>query len=283
MKETDGPGNCKRNMSQEIDATEVYYTNMDISNFENKDKPTVTINDNNNTKYFLPGPNSDNGLRMTTEITQQLQREFKDVFNGIECFNHTFSLQVKPDSKPYQVPPRCIGYALQQPFKEELECPKQQDIITPLGINETDEWCNSFVLVPKLNRKVRLHLDPARLNQALIRLVHRGLMVNDIFPKLNYVQYLSLSDASSWYHNLKLDERSSYLNTFTCQFSRYRYKRLPFAAVLTGDMVQRKIAEIFKNLPNVFAIADDILVVGLIEMIKIMMTDCREFYKYADK
>ena len=30
----------------------------------------------------------------------------------------------------------------------------------------------------------------ARLNQALIRAVHRGLTLNDIFPKLNNAQYL---------------------------------------------------------------------------------------------
>ena len=39
-------------------------------------------------------------------------------------------------------------------------------------------------------------------------------MLNDIFPKLNNVQYLYLIDASSGYHNLKLDERSSFLTTF---------------------------------------------------------------------
>ena len=40
---------------------------------------------------------------------------------------------------------------------------------------------------------------------------------------------------------------------------KYRYKRLPFGAASTGKMFQYKINEIFKNLPNVFAIADDIL------------------------
>ena len=37
---------------------------------------------------------------------------------------------------------------------------KKQDIISPLGIDETSEWCKSFVLVPKANAKVRLYLDP---------------------------------------------------------------------------------------------------------------------------
>ena len=68
------------------------------------------------------------------------------------------------------------------------------DIITPLGVDETAEWCNSFVLVSKVNGKVRLCLDPVRLNQALIRPVHRGPMLNGILSKLNNLQYMSIID-----------------------------------------------------------------------------------------
>ena len=64
------------------------------------------------------------------------------------------------------------------------------------------------------------------------------------------------------YHNLKLDKQSSYLATFACPFGRYRYKQLLFGAALAGDMFQCKIDKIFNNMPNVFGIADDILVIG---------------------
>ena len=76
------------------------------------------------------------------------------MFNGIGCFKGTFSLQLKPDSKPYQAPPRHMAYALQKPFKEELNCLQELDIIASLGVEEMAEWCNSFVLVPKANSKV---------------------------------------------------------------------------------------------------------------------------------
>ena len=96
------------------------------------------------------------------------------------------------------------------------------DIITPLGVDETVEWCNSFVLVPKANGKVRLCLDPVRLNQALIRPVHRGPTLNNILPRFNNVKYMSIIDANLGYHNLKLDKKSSYLTTFTCPFGWYQ-------------------------------------------------------------
>ena len=61
---------------------------------------------------------------------------------------------------------------------------------------------------------------------------------------------------------LKLDERSSYPNTFACQFGRFRYKRLSFGTAPGGDMFERKTCNIFKNLPSVFRTVDDILVIG---------------------
>ena len=191
-------------------------------------------------------------------MTKRIHDRFSNVFNGIGCFEGMFSLQLKPNSKP----PRHVAYVLQKPFKEELECLQKMDIITPLGVDETSEWSNSFVLVPKANSKVRLCLDPVQLNQALIRLVHWGPTLNDILPKLNNVQYMSIIDASSGYHNLKLNMQLLSLTTFSCLFGRYCYKCLPFGAVLAGNMFHRKISEIFNDIPNVFGIADDILVIG---------------------
>ena len=117
------------------------------------------------------------------------------------------------------------------------------DIIVTL-VDKIAEWCNSFVLVPKANGKVWLCLDPARVNQALIRPIHRGSTLNDMLTRLNNVQYMSIIDVSLGYHNLKLDKQSLYLTTFACPFGRYRYKHLPFRAAPVGNMFQCKIDEI---------------------------------------
>ena len=195
-------------------------------------------------------------------MTQRIHEKFGNVFNNMGCLEGTFSLQLMLDSKPYQAPPRHMAYALQKPFKEELEHLQELDIIAPLGVDETAEWCISFVLVPKANGKVWLCLDPVWLNQALIRPIHRGLTPNDILLKLHNVQYMSIIDASLDYHNLKLNKQPSYLTTFACLFGRYRYKHLPFGAVQAWDIFQYKIDKIFNDVLNVFGIADDILVIG---------------------
>ena len=70
---------------------------------------------------------------------QEVHNTYGDVFNGIGCFKGTFSLQLKPDSKLYQTPPRHVVYVLQKAFKEELEQLQKMDIITPLGVDELAE------------------------------------------------------------------------------------------------------------------------------------------------
>ena len=155
-----------------------------------------------------------------------------------------------------------MAYTLQKPFKVELDQLQKMDIIPPLGVDETVEWCNTFVLVPKVNGKVRLCLDLARLNQVLIRPIHRGPTLDNILLKLNNVQYMSIIDMSSGYHNLKLDEKSSYLTTFMCPFGQYWYKYPSFGAAPAGNMFQCKIDKIFSDMPNMFGIVDDILVKG---------------------
>ena len=44
----------------------------------------------NTISYLLPGPNQDNDKGMSIRMMQQLKKEFKNVFNGIACFNRTF-------------------------------------------------------------------------------------------------------------------------------------------------------------------------------------------------
>ena len=59
-------------------------------------------------------------------------------------------------------------------------------------------------------------------------------------------------------------------------------KRLPFGAIPAGN-VSTKIDEIFKDLPNEFGIADDILAVGYDSDGKDNDETMKSIYKYADR
>ena len=126
--------------------------------------PMVTDSNNYKIEYFL----------LMQELDKASANKYRCYIRTQECFtvvnffDNTFSLQVKTDSKLYNIPPRCMAFVLQKSFKEELDWLQQKHIITPLGVDRTAEWRNSFILIPNLNGRVRLCLDPARLNHELI-------------------------------------------------------------------------------------------------------------------
>ena len=101
-------------------------------------------------------------------------------------------------------------------------------------------------------------MDSVAFNKALIRPVHRSLTVNNTLSSLANEIYIMLLDANSSYHNLKWDKKSSYFTSVLLQFG----KRLPFKATPAVDMFQRNINKIFKELPIVFGIADNMLLIG---------------------
>ena len=59
----------------------------------------VIDNENCKINYFLLDSSQDKDKTVSAEITQKLQRYLKDVFPRNGCFDGTFLLQVKPDSK----------------------------------------------------------------------------------------------------------------------------------------------------------------------------------------
>ena len=91
--------------------------------------------------------------------------------------------------------------------------------------------------------------------------VHIVPTINDTLFKLTNTHYITLIEASSDYHIIKLDKNILLLSMFAYQFGRYTFTRLPFEVVTAGDMFQQKIDEIFKGLPNVFDVADETLTV----------------------
>ena len=172
-------------------------------------------------EYIIAGPEMEANRMACTKTTQTVHNEYRNVFTGVWMPKRQILFQVEDDMKLYQVSPRHVVYALQEPFVRELERLQDQQMLAPLGLYATVKWCESFVTVPNPNGTVHLCLVPIRLNQALTWPVHKGPPINDILSKLTNACFMTIIDVSSGYHNLKPDKKSSYLTTFAYQFGRY--------------------------------------------------------------
>ena len=135
---------CRTNTKQDVKRHNNKVPNTAINTTQTPSSQIDSNNSNVVIKYFYSSQDTSGNKKDSAVMTKKVHYEFSDVFNGIGCFEGTFSLQLKPDRKPYQAPPRCVAYVLQKPLQEELERLQQLDIITPLGIDKISEWCKQL-------------------------------------------------------------------------------------------------------------------------------------------
>ena len=108
-------------------------------------------------------------------------------------------------------------------------------------------------------------MDPKDLNKNIRCEHYYSRTIDEILPLLHGKRYFSLVDTAKGYWHVELDHESSLLCTCNTPFGRYGFKRLPFGTVVSQDIFQRKLDDIYKNIPNVTGIADDIIVFGSTE------------------
>ena len=192
-------------------------------------------------------------------------KEYQDYFDKIGRFpGDQYHIELIDNPTPVIHPPRTVPVHILPLYKAELEKLIDDDIITEL--TEPTDWVNSIVCnvkeTPDGKKKVKLCLDPKDLNKNIRREHYYSRTVDEILPLLHGKNYFSVVDTTKGYWHVELDHESSLLCTFNTPFGRYRFKRLPFGIVVSQDVFQRKLDDIYKKIPNVTGIADDIIVFG---------------------
>ena len=94
---------CKTNIKQEMLTVSKGCTNMDtgVNTQQNANSQNDQNNSNKSINYFFLSTNVNADQGKCIAMMQKIHDTFGDIFNGIACFEGTFSLQLKPNSKPY--------------------------------------------------------------------------------------------------------------------------------------------------------------------------------------
>ena len=79
-------------------------------------------------------------------------------------------------------------------------------------------WVNSMVVVPKKNGKLRIWLDAKDLNRAIKREHYPLPTIEDVTTRLHGAKVFTKLDVRSGFWHVNLDEKSSYLTTFSTPF-----------------------------------------------------------------
>lgn len=192
---------------------------------------------------------------------ENLLNKYKDVFcENIGCVPGEVNIKLNPDVEPVICPPRPIPAAIRDQVKKELDHLEKCEIIKK--VTEPTRWVNPMVCVRKPNGRVRLCIDPHRLNQAILREHYPLCSIDDVTTRLNGSKYFSVLDANMGYYQLKLNDKSSYYTTFNTPFGRYRHLRMAMGISSAPEIFQRVMTDLFGDLEGVEIVMDDMLVHG---------------------
>ena len=190
-------------------------------------------------------------------------QEFSDLFDGqLGCLPVQYQIRVDPTVKPTVDPPRRVPVAMRPKVKEELDRMQQMGVIEP--IEKPTVWVSSMVIVEK-PKKLRICIDPRRLNEAILREHYPLLTIEEVVSRLPGAKYFSVFDAAHGFWQISLEETSSYLTTFNTPFGRYKFNRLPFGICSAPEVFQRVMHQMFDRIDGCEIIMDDILVWGATE------------------
>jgi hypothetical protein len=177
------------------------------------------------------------------------------------CYKHEIvSLQLTPDAKPKQFPPRKVPLALQAQARSQLDEMLRDGVIE--RVTEPSPWCHPMQIAHKPDGRLRICMDPRYLNQFLERAIFPFPSLEQVFSSVRNAKFFSKLDLTWGFWNLQLDEASSKLCTFCTPWGVFRYRRLPFGVSPAPEVFHRVLADVLRDIPGVIHYVDDVLIYG---------------------
>ena len=186
-------------------------------------------------------------------------KDYSDVFEGLGRLPGKLHLEIDKTIEPVQHTPRKVPIATKEELRQKILSMEKANILKK--VDTPTDWISSMVAVKKPG-KLRICICPKDLNKALKRNHYPLPTIEEILPGLAKANVFSVLDAKDGFHQVELDEESSYLTTFWTPFGHYRWLRMPFGIKVTPEEYMKRQIEALEGLEGIEIIADDILVCG---------------------
>nr|CAI5851190.1 unnamed protein product [Callosobruchus analis] len=201
-----------------------------------------------------------NSVEILPKSKEEVFNNYKQVFEGIGQIPGVCSIKLAEDAKPVVQHQRKVPLALHSKLKETLQNLEDKKIISK--VDYPTRWVNSLMIVEKPDKTLRICIDPKPLNKYILR-EHFQIPTNsDIISRLTGSSIFSVIDMKEGFWQLQLDDYSADLCVFNSPFGRFRFNRLPFGISSAPEIFQKKIFEIFGDIPGVQVYFDDIIIFG---------------------
>ena len=197
-----------------------------------------------------------------TDVISQFPGVFENKSVGM-IKGDPYNIKLKTDAIPAVDAARALPFALTKKVNQELNRMEALGVISK--VEQPTEWVNSMAVVIR-GEKVRICLDPKRLNDAIMREHVRLPTTDEILASIGSAKFFTKLDLKDGYWQVPLTEQASYLTTFNSSCGRWRYNRLPFGLNSANEVFQKRVSQVFENLPGLVVLFDDILIYGENEM-----------------
>lgn len=140
--------------------------------------------------------------------------EFLDVLTGLGKLpvEHHIRLATGDNAvDPVDSAARRLPFSLKELVYTKLVQMVADGIIVP--VTEPTGWVSLMMVVSKPDGDVRLVLDPANLNKAILRKHFAVPTVEQLFAKIGKAKFFCSLHAASGFYQISLSEESSYLCT----------------------------------------------------------------------
>ncbi|XP_061385257.1 uncharacterized protein K02A2.6-like [Danaus plexippus] len=154
---------------------------------------------------------------------------------------------------------RPLAYALREPVERALQQHVRDGILTPV---ERSDWATPIVPIVKKDGSIRICADyKITLNKVLEIDRYPLPKVEDLLVRLHGGQRFSKLDLSQAYAQFVLDDSKKYtvINTHRGLFM---YNRLVYGLASSPGIFQRRLEELFADLPRVGVFLDDVIITG---------------------
>ena len=192
---------------------------------------------------------------------EDLLKLYPNSFHWLGSLKGEYDIKVDPTVPPVQHARRNVPIESKAAIEEAIDYMVRQDILEPQI--EPTSWVSSVTYPVKPTGEVRPCLDVRDLNKAIIQENHKLQTVEEIAHQLAGAVVFTKVDALKAFLQVHLTEESSKLLVINSHKGRYRFKRMPFGAKMSQDVLQMKMDLIMERCPGVISIHDDIVVYGV--------------------
>ncbi|XP_045032697.1 uncharacterized protein K02A2.6-like [Daphnia magna] len=173
--------------------------------------------------------------------------EFLDVFTGLGKLPVEHYIRLATGNNAVDPVVSAAGrlpFSLEEPVFKKQDQMEADGIIVP--VTEPTDWVSRMLVVSKPDGDVRLVLDPANLNKAILRQHFPVPTVEQLFAKIGKAKFFCSLDAASGFYQIPLSEKSSYLCTMATPRCRFRFLRMPFGLKSAPEVLRN----VFKDRDN---------------------------------